>query len=79
MNRKEINATEAAILLTPSGPSFGTAGTHEFEFGLSTHPWDLANMPRGLRGCRRRRDEGIKDERFNFVIQVLNNACPVSV
>ncbi len=49
-----MNAMEAAILLTPSWPSFGTAlrlaGTHEFEFGLSTHPqaWDLANMPRGF-------------------------------
>ncbi len=48
MNRKEMNATGAEILLTLSGPSFGTAGTHEFEFGLSTHPWDLANMPSGL-------------------------------
>ena len=65
MNRKEKNATEAAILLMPSGPSFGTAGTHEFEFGLSTHPWDMAHMPRDFWSCRKGRDDGWA---FDFVI-----------
>ncbi len=69
MNRKEMNAKEAGSLPTPSGQFFGTAGTHEYEFGLSTHPRHRQEA------CEVAEEDEMKDELFNCGIQVLNNAC----
>jgi hypothetical protein len=68
MSRKEMHATEAAILQAQSLLSFQTAGTPEFGFGLSTHPWDQAYVTRGFEAAE---EDEIKNELFDFVIQVL--------
>jgi hypothetical protein len=75
MSWKEWHATEAAILQAQSLLSFRTAGMFEFGFGLSTHPWDQAYV---TRGCEAAEEEEMKNELFDFVIQVLYDACPVS-
>jgi hypothetical protein len=75
MNRKEIHATEAAVLLAPSLQWYWTAGTPKFGFGLST----IIFITRTCQEAGEVAEEGeMEDQLFSSVLQLRIDACPVS-